>query len=160
MLQIFHKLQSLIDTSILTMICTRFICALIRNRIDDNPIFTCNQSYLLSTFPATASRVCKRDCSAPESVAPEGKLEIVTIGKGNHKQTFVIFCALYSPYNCWRIWIVIFSVVLYSQKRFLYQMSTTGLLFPTPIRPHFLECRRREPWQNTRAFPPKIIPYR
>ena len=68
--------------------------------------------------------------------APEGKLEIVPICKRNQKHTFVKCCALCSPWNYWCIWIVISGVILYGQKRFLYQTSTTRLLFPNPIGSH------------------------
>ena len=60
------KLQCLTDPSILTMICKRFIYVLTRNWSNDNPFLVYNRPFQLSTFPATASRVCERDPSAPE----------------------------------------------------------------------------------------------
>ena len=56
MLQIFQKLQCLTDTSILTMICKRFVYLLTRNRSNDNPFLAYNRPFQLSTFPATASQ--------------------------------------------------------------------------------------------------------
>ena len=47
----------------------------------------------------------------------------------------------------------------YGQKRFLYQMLTTRLLFRKPIWPIFLERLCRESLQSARWFLPKIIPY-
>ena len=59
MLQIFKKLQCLTDTSILSMICKRFIDLLNRNRSNDNPFLAYNQPLQLSTFqrplPVSAS---------------------------------------------------------------------------------------------------------
>ena len=66
MLQIFQKLECLTDPSILTMICKRFIYVLTRNWSNDNPFLVYNRPLQLSTFPATASRVCERDPSALE----------------------------------------------------------------------------------------------
>ena len=85
----------------------------------------------LSTFRVTASRVCERDNIVG---APEGKLEIVTIGKRNPKRTFVIleYCILLTIVDILES-IVISGIVLYSLKRYLCQMSTTHLLYPNPI---------------------------
>ena len=113
----------------------------------------------MSSFPVTASRVCERDPSALENVgAPEGKLEIVAICKGGPKPIFDFFahCILTTVVNISEL----SFLALCSQKRFLYQMSTTRLLFPKPIRPVFLERGCRERLQNARAFLPKIISYR
>ena len=60
----YSKWQCLTDTSILTMICTRYIYVLTRNRNNDNPFLAYNRPFQLSTFQATASCVCERDPSA------------------------------------------------------------------------------------------------
>ena len=78
MLQIFQKLQCLTDTSILAMICTRFIYVLTRNLNNHNPFLAYNRPFQLSTLPATAFRVCERGPSALET-------------------NIWIFLALYSP---------------------------------------------------------------
>ena len=75
MLQIFQKLQCLTDASILAMICTRFIYVLTSNRSNDNPFLAYNRPFQLSTFPATASRVCKRHPSALEVWCTRRKVE-------------------------------------------------------------------------------------
>ena len=116
MLQIFQKLHCLTDKSILTMICKRFMYLLTRNRSNDNPFLAYNWPFQLSTFPATASCVCKRDPSALEKVsAPEGKWEIVMIFKGDPKQTFDFFahCILPALVN---ILDVSFLVLFYAVK--------------------------------------------
>ena len=46
--------------------CKRFIYVLTRNYSNDNPFLVYNRSLQLSTFPATASRVCECDPSALE----------------------------------------------------------------------------------------------
>ena len=80
----------------------------------------------------------------PKVGALEGKIEVVTICKWGSKQTFVNFCALYYPYNCWYIRTVNSGVILNTQKCFLYYMSTTRLLFPNPFLPLFFEWGCRE----------------
>ena len=97
MLQIFQKLQCLTDPSILTMICKRFIYVLTRNWSNDDPFLVYNRPFQLSTFPATASRVCERDPSAPKGGCTEGKLEIATICNGDPKQTFDFFAHCILP---------------------------------------------------------------
>ena len=114
MLQMFQKLQCLNDTSILTKICKRLVYPLTRNRSNGNLFLAYNRPFQLLTFQATASRVCERDPSAHEKEgAPEGQLEIVTIFGIQNKH--LIFCALYSPYSCYYIRIVISGVVLQSK---------------------------------------------
>ena len=84
-----------------------------------------NCQHFQRTFPVSASMTPEH----PKVDAPEGRLETVTICQGNKKQTVVIFCALYSPYNYWCLWTVISGVVLHIQKRLLYQLSTRRFLF-------------------------------
>ena len=59
MLQIFQKLQCLADTSVVTMICTGFICVLTRNRSYDNPfvhiIIPINCHHFQQPLPISAS---------------------------------------------------------------------------------------------------------
>ena len=86
------------DTSILTMICKRFIYLLTRNRSNDNPFLASNRPFQPSTFPATASRVCERDPSALEKVgATEGMLEIVATFTGDPKHTLDIYAHCILP---------------------------------------------------------------
>ena len=88
MLQIFQKLQCLTDTSILTMICKRFIYVLTIIKLM-TILFLCiigpfNCQHLQRPLPMSASVTpVHSDVSAPE-----GKLEIATIYKVDPKQTF------------------------------------------------------------------------
>ena len=128
MLQILKKLQCLTDPSILTMICKRFIYVLTRNRSNDNQVLVYNRPFQLSTFPATASRVCERDPSAPvhsKVGAPEGKLEIATICNGDPKLTFDFFAHCILP-----------TIVNISELSFLVS-------FYTVINVSFTRCQPR-----------------
>ena len=74
-----------------------------------------NRPFQLSTFPATASRVCERDPSAPE-----GKLGIATICNGDPKQTFDFFAHCILP--------IIIDILELSFLVFFYTVKT----FPLP----------------------------
>ena len=121
-LQIFQKLQSLTDTLTLTIIFTRFIYVLTRNRSYDDPSFAYNRPCLLSTFPATASRVRELDPSALESGCVRRKVGNGNDLQGKSKTNICYILRIVRPRNSWCIWIVIYGVDLISQIRFLYQM--------------------------------------
>ena len=104
MLQIFQKLQYLTDTSTLTMICKRFIYVLTRNWSNDDPFLAYNQPFQLSTFPATASRVCERDPSALEGGYTRRKYGNCNdlLGGGGGSKTNIWFfahCILHTSVN-------------------------------------------------------------
>ena len=106
MLQICQKLQCLANTSILTMIYTRSICVRTRNRSNGNPFLVCNRPFQLSTFPATASRVCEHESSAAEDGCARRKVgSFVRVIQNKHliflRTIFPLQLSIYQ--NC-RFW--------------------------------------------------------
>ena len=95
MLQIFQKLQCLTDPSILIMICKRFIYVLTRNWSNDNPFLVYNFNISSDRFPCLRAwpQRTRRWVHPKES----WKLQRFVMGIQNKH---LIFCALYSPYNC------------------------------------------------------------
>ena len=79
------------------MICKRFIYVLTRNWSNDNPFLVYNRPFQLSTFPATLPVSASVTPAHPKVGAPEGKLEIATIGNGDPKQTFDFFAHCILP---------------------------------------------------------------
>ena len=52
----------------------KFVTNKVKNRSNDNPFLVCNRPFQLSTFPATASRVCERDPGAQEGGSTRRKV--------------------------------------------------------------------------------------
>ena len=94
------EIQSVNDTLILTMIYTRFVCVLTRNR-------SCayNRPHQLLAFPGIASRVHALDPNAPSGSTRRKFGNSIDLPGGIKQQTFY-FCALHSFYNRWWIWFV------------------------------------------------------
>ena len=134
------------DTSMPTMIFARFVCVLARNRSNDNPFLAYTWAFQLLKFPATASRACELDPSTPDCRWNRENWKLYCFAGGIKKQTFATFYVLYSLYSCWYIRSVISGVVLYSQKCFLYQMSTTRLLSHLPLVPHIGVSESGQHW--------------
>ena len=75
------------------------------------------------------------------------------------KTNILYWCELWSPYDIWNATDVISGIILFRQKRFLHQISTTRLLFRNLFQSLVLKGRCGEPRQKARAFLRWILPY-
>ena len=125
-----------------------------RNRNNDNPFLTNNSTANFHSNHFACSPVWPQSGYTRRIFVNYHKLQ------GEWWTNFCCFLGSYSPYCCWYFRNVISGIIVFSQIRFLHQMSITCLFFLISFRRFSKKQGCRGPRQNVRAFMQRIIPHR